>query len=142
MVQAARSGKQNIAERSKAGVTSAEMEIKLMNVARASLEELLIDYQDYLRVRNHVQWLKDSPEARYVRQLGSNKDLCFDHLREIFDSRPPETIANLAVCFIFQTTYLLDQLIKRLQTDFVKTGGIKEQMLKARIQHRNRQKPG
>ena len=70
MVQAARSGKQNIAEGSKASITSTEMELKLTNVARASLEELLIDYQDYLRVRDHLLWEKNSKEALYVRKLG------------------------------------------------------------------------
>jgi four helix bundle suffix protein len=141
MIQAARSGKQNIAEGAKAGVTSAEMELKLMNVARASLEEVLIDFQDYLRVRDHALWTKDSPEAHYIRKLGSNKDLTFEHLREVFETRPPDVIANICICFIYQTTYLLDQLNKRLQSDFVKTGGIKEQMFKARSDHRNQKPP-
>jgi four helix bundle suffix protein len=136
MIQAARSGKQNIAEGSKAGVSSAEMELKLMNVARASLEELLIDFKDYLRVRDRQLWDKASKEALFVRKLGSNKDLTFEHVREIFETRPPEIIANMSVCFIYQTTYLLDALIKRLQQDFVKAGGIKEQMLKARLDYR------
>jgi hypothetical protein len=70
MVQAARSGKQNIAEGSKASITSTEMELKLTNVARASLEELLLDYQDYLRVRDFPLWEKNSKEALYVRKLG------------------------------------------------------------------------
>ncbi len=99
MIQAARSGKQNIAEGSKAGVSSAEMELKLMNVARASLEELLIDFKDYIRVRDHQLWVKNSKEALFVRKLGSNKDLTFEHVREVFETRPPEVIANLRVCF-------------------------------------------
>src|ERR1700678_2494129 len=72
MVQAARSGKQNIAEGTKASGTSKEMEIKLTNVARASLEELLVDYQDFLRTRNLRLWDKNSKEAEYVRKLGRN----------------------------------------------------------------------
>jgi len=71
MIQAARSGKQNIAEGSKASGTSKETEIKLTNVARASLEELLVDYQDFLRTRSQAVWTKDSKEAVYVRKLGS-----------------------------------------------------------------------
>src|SRR5205809_6279809 len=70
MIQAARSGKQNIAEGSKAAATSKETEIKLTNVARASLEELLIDYRDFLRVRDLPLWDKDSKEAQFVRKLG------------------------------------------------------------------------
>jgi four helix bundle protein len=77
MVQAARSGKQNIAEGSQASGTSKEMEIKLTNVARASLEELLVDYQDFLRVRDFAVWLKDSKEARYVRKLGHGTDTSY-----------------------------------------------------------------
>src|SRR5216117_3037399 len=71
MIQAARSGKQNIVEGSKASGTSKEMEIKLTNVARASLEELLVDYRDFLRVRDLRLWEKDSKEAKFVRKLGN-----------------------------------------------------------------------
>lgn len=74
MVQAARSGKQSIVEGTKASGTSKETEIKLLNVARASLEELLVDYQDFLRVRNHPAWEKASREAQYIRKLGSKQD--------------------------------------------------------------------
>jgi|GEM_PF-925928 len=83
MVQSARSGKQNIGEGCKASITSAEMELKLVNVARASLEELLLDYQDYLRVRDHALWDKNSKEALYVRKLGRTPD-------ESYEPRPPE----------------------------------------------------
>jgi hypothetical protein len=78
MVQAARSGKQNIAEGAKASVTSTETELKLTNVARASLEELLIDFQDFLRVRDQPLWPKDSPEALHVRKLGSLSNESYD----------------------------------------------------------------
>src|SRR5690606_17785060 len=97
MIQAARSGKKNLLEGSKAGTASKEMEIKLTSVARASLEELLDDYLDYLRVRDHRIWEKDSEEALYVRRLGKKTPLTFEDFREIFETRPPETIANLAI---------------------------------------------
>src|ERR1700761_6079673 len=137
MIQAARSGKQNIAEGSKASGTSKETEIKLTNVARASLEELLVDYQDYLRTRNHTIWTKDSKEAIYVRKLGNKSPANYEVYREICESRPAEVVANIAVCLIHQTNYLLDQQIRRLEQDFVKEGGIRERMTRARIQRRS-----
>jgi len=95
MIQAARSGKQNIAEGSKASGTSKEMEIKLTNVARASLEELLVDYCDFLRVRDHAVWEKGSKEVRYVRKLGSQPGETYETYREICETRPAEIIANM-----------------------------------------------
>src|SRR5262245_35583659 len=103
MVQAARSGKQNIVEGSKASGTSKEMEIKLTNVARASLEELLMDYQDFLRVRDLCLWPKDSKEAQYVRKLGRQQPMTFELFREFCETRPAEVVANLAICLIHQT---------------------------------------
>src|SRR5258706_13431595 len=97
MIQAARSGKQNIAEGSKAAATSKETEIKLTNVARASLEELLVDYRDFLRVRDHPIWDKDSKEARYVRSLGRKTPQSYELYREFLETRPPEVIANIAI---------------------------------------------
>ncbi|MGH9800180.1 MAG: four helix bundle suffix domain-containing protein [Blastocatellia bacterium] len=138
MVQAARSGKQNIVEGSKASGTSKEMEIKLTNVARASLEELLVDYQDYLRVRDLQIWDKDSKEAVYVRKLGKQKPMTFELFRDFCESRPAEVVANIAICLIHQANYLLDQQIRRLEQDFIKEGGLRERMTKARLQHRNR----
>ena len=138
MVQAARSGKQNIVEASKASGTSKEMEIKLANVARASLEELLNDYHDYLRVRDHAIWDKDSKEALYVRKLGTRPNTTYETYRKLVDTRPPEVVANIALCLIHQTNYLLDQQIRRLETDFVKHGGIRERMTRARIEYRNK----
>src|ERR1700680_552836 len=90
MVQAARSGKQNILEGSKASGTSKEMEIKLTNVARASLEELLADYRDFLRVRDLRLWQKDSREARFVRKLGATPQVTYESYREFCDTRPAE----------------------------------------------------
>jgi four helix bundle suffix protein len=138
MVQAARSGKQNIVEGSKASVTSKETEIKLTNVARASLEELLNDYRDFLRTRNLKIWEKDSKEARFVRELGSQPQVSYEDFRTFADTRPPETVANIALCLIHQTNYLLDRQIHRLEEDFVRHGGLRERMTRARLQHRNR----
>jgi four helix bundle suffix protein len=138
MVQAARSGKQNIAEGSKAAGTSKETEIKLTNVARASLEELLVDYRDFLRVRDLPLWEKDSKEARFVRNLGKKPQVTFEAFREFCETRPAEVVANIAICLIHQANYLLDQQIRRLEHDFVKEGGIRERMTRARLQYRNK----
>ncbi len=132
MVQAARSGKQNIAEGSQASGTSTETEIKLTNVARASLEELLVDYEDYLRVRGLRIWSKDSREARYVRKLRH-----LDRIRQFGEARSAEVIANIALCLIHQTNYLLDRQIRRLESEFIKNGGIRERMRQARVTHRS-----
>ena len=140
MVQAARSGKQNIVEGSKASGTSKEMEIKLTNVARASLEELLEDYRDYLRVRDLVTWEKDSKEAQYVRKLGSKPHTTYETYRTYVDTRSAEVVANIAICLIHQANYLLDQQIRRLEQDFLKDGGLRERMTKARLQAREQQR--
>jgi four helix bundle suffix protein len=138
MVQAARSGKQNIAEGSKAAGTSKEMEIKLTNVARASLEELLVDYRDFLRVRDLPLWEKDSKEALFVRNLGNKPHVTFETFREFCETRPAEVVANIAICLIHQANFLLDRQIRRLEQDFVKEGGIRERMTRARLQYRNK----
>jgi four helix bundle suffix protein len=137
MVQAARSGKQNIAEGSKASVTSTEMEIKLMNVARASLEELLLDYQDFLRVRDLPNWQKNSKEALYMRKLGSQSDESYETYRSFMETRSPGVLANIAICLIHQANYLLDQLLRRLEKDFVEKGGLRERMTRARLNRRD-----
>jgi len=136
MVQAARSGKQNIIEGCKASVTSRETEIKLTNVARASFEELLEDYRDFLRVRNCTLWEKNSPEARYIRKLGSKSKVTYESYRNFVETRPAEVVANIAVCLIHQTNYLLDHQIHRMEADFLQDGGIRERMTRARQQSR------
>ncbi len=136
MIQAARSGKQNIAEGSQASGTSTETEIKLTNVARASLEELCLDFEDYLRVRDFPQWSKSSPEARFVRDLGRLRDESFETYREYCETRPAHVIANIAICLIHQATYLLDHQLRRLESDFIKKGGIRERMTQARRTYR------
>ena len=139
MVQAARSGKQNIVEASAAATTSSETEIKLMNVARASLHELLADYEDYLRVRGLEQWPADSQKAAQARRA------CMAHndsayYREAIQERSDETIANIAITLLHQEDVFLRKLIDRLQSDFLKQGGIREQMLHARLEYRKRER--
>ena len=112
------------------------MEIKLTGVARASLEELLQDYYDFLRVRDHTVWKKDSGEAHYVRKLGSHSGTTFEAYRKFIETRPAETVANIAICLIHQANYLLDKQMKRLEEDFLKEGGLRERMTHARLQAR------
>ena len=140
MIQAARSGKKNLLEGSKAGRASKEMEIKLTNVARASLEELLVDYQDFLRVRDLPAWAKDSAEALYIRKLGKQPDESYETYRTFADTRPADTLANIALCLIHQANYLLDQQIRRLEKDFLQKGGLRERMTRARLDYRDQQK--
>jgi four helix bundle suffix protein len=139
MIQAARSGKQNILEGSEASGTSKETEIKLIGVARASLEEVLKDYEDFLRVRDHKAWEKNSKEARYVRKLGSKENLAYEDFREFAETRPAATVANIAICLIHQANYLLDQPKRRLEKDFLKEGGLRERMTRARLAARGKQ---
>lgn len=128
MIQAARSGKQNILEGSQASGTSKETEIKLTNVARASLEELLEDYRDYLRSANQPAWDKNSREALFVRQLGRAPDESFESHRAFIDTRPGPVVANIVISLIHQTNHLLDRQLRRLQTDFLNEGGHRERM--------------
>ena len=137
MIQSARSGKKNILEGSKAGLTSKETEIKLTNVARASLEELLDDYKDYLRARDLPIWDKNSKEAQYVRKLGRKAPPTYEDYREFVETRPPAVVANIALCLIHQTNYLIDQQLHRLEKDFLEQGGLRERMTRLRLQHRN-----
>ncbi|HZV33778.1 MAG TPA: four helix bundle suffix domain-containing protein [Verrucomicrobiae bacterium] len=136
MIQAARSGKKNILEGSKAALTSKETEIKLTNVARASLQELLDDYRDYLRARDLQIWDKDSKEAQYVRQVGRRTPQTYELYRDFVETRPAETVANIAICLINQANYLIDKQLLRLEQDFVKNGGLRERMTRVRLQAR------
>ena len=139
MVQAARSGNKNIAEGSQASGTSKESEIKLVNVARASLEELLGDYQDFLRQRGLRLWDKASKEALYVRKLGAKKNASYETYRPYIETRMPEVVANILVCLIHQTNYLLDQLLRQLEQAFLQEGGLRERMTRARLAELTRQ---
>lgn len=137
MIQAARSGKQNIAEGSAASVTSKETEIKLINVAKASSQELMIDYQDYLRTRGHREWEKGSVEVEKMRELGrKHNDTGF--YMPLVRVRPPETIANMALCLLRQNDYLLGQQLKSLGEDFLNNGGMRERMTRMRKNRRNK----
>lgn len=137
MIQAARSGKKNLLEGSRASVGSKEMEMKLTCVARASLEELLDDYLDFLRTRDMPIWDKNSREALYIRRLGKREPQTYELYRKFMDTRPPDVLANIAVCLANQANYLIDRYIDFLEEDFVKHGGLRERMTKARLDYRN-----
>lgn len=140
MIQAARSGKQNIVEGAMASGVSTETELKLTGVARASLEELLEDYKDYLRVNALSLWNKDAKAALVIRQLGRSKNESYESYRQYLEERSDGTFANIMICLIYQCNYLLNRQIKSQEADFVKNGGIREQMLKARLSERNKGK--
>ena len=140
MIQAARSGKQNILEGSQASGTSKKTEVKLTNVARASLEELLEDYRDFLRVRGLRLWGKNSREALFVRKLGKRDNVTYETYKTYIETRPPEVAANIIICLIHQTNYLLDQQIRQLEKAFVTEGGLSERMTRARVAARSNQR--
>jgi len=138
MVQAARSGVQNIAEGSLASATSKKFELKLTSVARASLGELLLDYEDFLRHRKLCQWNKDDPRALAVRSkfksdLSDRSDQS-DLYR--FAELAPEELANTLICLINQASYLLWQQMKYLEKEFLRIGGFTERMYNARKKSR------
>lgn len=161
MVQAARSGRQNIAEGCRASATSSQTELRLVNVARASLEELLLDYEDFLRHRRLRQWAQNDPEALAVRRVGQRtvradqpdpSDLPYptdvsdppavaDMQRYAcyarwLDHDDPAVRANAAICLLHQTNYLLDQQVAALEAQFIEEGGYSEQLATARLKHR------
>ncbi len=161
MVQAARSGRQNIAEGSRAAATSSQTELRLLNVARASLEELLLDFEDYLRHRRLLQWSPDSPEAGAVREVPQRfkkdrsdqadrtdptdlKDLTDQERWALYapwlEHDDPAVRANAIICLINQANYLLDQQIAALEKGFVEAGGYSEQLAAARLAHRAKKK--
>lgn len=139
MVQAARSGKQNIVEASMASGTSKETEIKLTNVARASFEELLTDYRDFLRTRGATEWPKNHPYVKRLQELNRTPDANYDTFRKAVEHPDPAIRANAIIGLIKVTNYLLDQQLKRLEKDFVEQGGLRERMTRARLAERNRQ---
>lgn len=142
MIQAARSGKQNILEGSQASGTSKETEIKLTNVARASLEELLEDYRDFLRVRDLDEWSRDHPHTRRLRELNRQPDASYNTFKNGIEHRDPAIAANVMIGLIKLTNYLLDQQLKRLEQDFLKEGGLRERMTRARLAARGKQQRG
>jgi four helix bundle suffix protein len=158
MVQAARSGRQNIAEGSRASATSSQTELRLMNVARSSLEELLLDYEDFLRHRRLRKWAPDAPEALAVRRIGHNHpadrsdqsdhpdpaDLSDEQRYALYakwlDHNDPAIRTNVLLCLINQANYLLDKQIEALEAQFIEDGGYSEQLAVARLAERNRKK--
>ena len=135
MVQAARSGKQNIVEGSEDGQTSSEMEIKLLNVARGSLQELRLDYQDYLNTHHLPMWPADSERQQRLREF------CHSH-NDYSDYTPfvvkmsDEEMANLLLTLCHQTDKMMCSYIEKLEHRFVTEGGIKERMYAARTGYR------
>lgn len=157
MVQAARSGRQNIAEGSRASATSSQTELRLVNVARASLEELLLDYEDFLRHRRLEMWEMDSPDAQAVRNVPrgfkqgrsdqTNLTDLSDQERAVLYAKWLEHTdgavrANALICLIHQTNYLLDQQVQALEEQFVTEGGYSELLASARLEERSRKKAG
>ena len=137
MVQAARSGKQNIAEGSAASSTSRETEIKLTNVAKASLEELLVDYEDYLRVKGLCAWHEQHPRYNQMREYAKS-DKFHGEYTTLYERLNDEEYCNLCITLINQATYMLRRLIDKQQQLFVEQGGIREQMTRARLEYRNK----
>ena len=163
MVQAARSGRQNIAEGSRDAATSSQTELRLVGVARGSLEELLLDYEDFLRQRELPQWTKDSPEALEVRNVGRQRGKAPQHRTDPtypsdrtdspdltdpiahaalyapwLKSPDPAIVANALICLIHQANYLLDRQIEALEEQFIQGGGYSEQLAAKRIEARQR----
>ncbi len=141
MVQAARSGKQNIAEGSQVSAVSRKSELKLVGVARASLEELLLDYEDFLRQRGLKPWSLDDPTAQTVRRLAYAKDKSYASYSAYVEQAPAEVAANTVLCLIHQARYLLDLHLERLGQEFLTEGGFTESLYRARKQARQRQYP-
>ena len=137
MVQAARSGRQNIAEGSQASGTSKKTELKLVGVARASLEELLLDYEDFLRQRGLSLWSKNDPTAQAVRRLAYEKNRSYLTYRPYIDRASPEIAANTVICLIHQTNYLLDQQLRQLERSFLEEGGFTERLYRERKKNRS-----
>jgi len=132
MVQAARSGKQNIVEGSMASATSKKTELKLIGVARASLEELLADYTDFLRQNCIRQWQKEDKIAQEVRALVYRANKSYMTYRPYIEDLGPETAANTMICLIHQTNYLLNQQLRQLAEQFLRDGGFTERLFKLR----------
>lgn len=136
MVQAARSGRQNIAEGSQASATSKKSEIKLVGVARASLEELLIDCEDYLRQHSLKLWDKNDPRAVAIRALSYKSNRSNSTYESYLQT--PESFANCLICLIHQACFLLDHQLEYLEKTFISEGGYTENLYKKRQNERNK----
>jgi four helix bundle suffix protein len=139
MIQAARSGKQNILEGSQASGTSKATEIKLTNVARASLEELLEDYRDYLRTRHIEEWTREHPYTRRLRQLNRQPNTSYETFKKGIEHSDPAIAANVMIGLIKLTNYLLDRQLRQLEKAFVEDGGLRERMTRVRLTERDKQ---
>jgi four helix bundle suffix protein len=141
MIQAARSGVQNIAEGSMASATSKKTELKLTSVARASLEELLLDYEDFLRQRGLRMWAKESPEAMAVRGKYRSDESDRSDKSDSYSIRTAsaEEAANTLICLINQASFLLGRQIRKLEASFVNEGGFTERLYQARMKSRRSQ---
>ena len=140
MIQAARSGKQNIIEGSMASATSKETEIKLTNVARASLEELLADYRDFLRAHKYEEWTKEHPYTQRLRQLNRIPNATYETFKKGIEHPDPAICANVIVGLIRVASVLLERQIRSLEKAFVEEGGLRERMTRARIAERDKQR--
>jgi four helix bundle suffix protein len=140
MIQAARSGKQNILEGSEASATSKETEIKLTNTARASLKELLEDYRDFMRNRSIAERKPDHRYALRLRQLNRAPGADYETFKKAIEHPNPAICANAIAGLIKVTCYLLDRQIERLEQDFLREGGLRERMTRARLVARSKQR--
>ena len=139
MIQAARSGKQNIIEGCAASGISSETEIKLIGVARASLEELVEDYRDYLRTHHMSLWPKEDLRIQQIRQLAQQKNKTYETYKSYLLPNNPELFCNTMISLIYQTNYLLDRQLQSLAKTFTEKGGIRERMAAARKSYRMQQ---
>jgi four helix bundle suffix protein len=137
MVQAARSGKQNIVEGSQVSGTSKEFELKLTSVARGSLEELLTDYRDFLRPRKLAEWPRDHPYTRHLRKLNRTPGANYETFRKGIEHPDPAICVNVIIGLIKLTNFLLDRQIRALEQAFLREGGLREAMTRARVKHRS-----
>lgn len=136
MIQAARSGKQNIIEASQVSGTTKEGEISLLNWARSSLEELLADYRDFLRLRGIEEWAKDHPYARRLAALCRKPGANYDTFRKGIEHPDPAICANVIIGLIKVAKYLVDRQLAALEKAFIEEGGLRERMTRARLEHR------
>ena len=132
MVQAARSGKQNIVEGCSASGTSKKTELKLVGVARASLDELLEDYKDFLLHSNLPVWDKNHTQSKKIRSLAYAENKSYKTYKDYIENASPEIVANTMLCLINQANYLLDRQLKILEKEFLGNGGFTERLYKCR----------
>lgn len=118
--------------------TSKKSELKLIGVARASLEELLLDYHDFLRQKGLLLWEKNHPMAQSIRKLAWEKNRSYGTYKTYVERKNPETAANTLICLLHQANYLLDQQLRQLEKQFLEEGGFTEKLYQARQQARGK----